>query len=207
MTIRKNRFQFTDTEKLFTPTEKGTARILVDEPSGLDRVRGAMNGQPLNRDKYVRLIVNNETVMTDSEFERMTNGEFLREMRGDCLIAGLGLGFILAPALRECKSVTVIEKNQDVIDLVAPKFKSKKLTVIHGDIKDFRETLVVNNGPNKAFWKDRKFDTIYLDIWGDFSSDTSREAGVLKRGLKKWLRPGGWIGDWSTQAMKFGRRR
>lgn len=203
MSGQRSRFEFTDTRKLFTPVKKGAAEIVVDVPSKLERLMGNMKGMPLDRDKYVRLLVDGDVVMTDAEFERMTNGHFLREMHGDCLIAGLGLGFILAPALRVCDTVTVIEKNQDVIDLVSPKFKNKKLTIVHGDIKQFGK----KTWPKFLEAEGKKYDTIYLDIWADFNEDTSREAGTIKRGLRKFLKPDGWIGDWSTQAMKFSRRR
>lgn len=183
--------KYTDCVALMEPAELGSAKVTVDEPSDVERLRGTLHGMPLNRERYVRLTVGGETVMTDAEFERWTNAHFVENASGDCLIAGLGIGLILEPALKQCDAVTVVEINPDVIALVAPKFP--KVNVVQADIRTYKPT--------------RLYDTIYLDIWSIFNEDTSREAGVLKRRLKKHLITGGWIGDWSTEAMKFRRRR
>lgn len=153
---------------------------------------GAMRGQPLTRDRYCRLIVKGNVMMTDAEFERRTNLVAIRNCKGDALVAGLGIGLILAPFCSKCSSVTVVENNEDVISLVSPKYPGAK--VVHGDIFSW--------SPEKG----QKFDTIYFDIWPGFSMDDVDEAKNLKKRFRKHLKKGGWMGDWASEAMAWSPR-
>ena len=58
---------------------------------------------------------------------------------GHVLCAGLGLGLIVH-ALNDnprVKQITVIEREQDVIDLISPHLPKKKLTILHGDFWNY----------------------------------------------------------------------
>ena len=124
--------------------------------------------------------------MTDAEFEWRTNLAAIRAMRGDVLIAGLGLGFMILPTLekREVSAVTVIENNADVIKLIAPQITTEKLQVIHADARTFE--------PQK-----RSYDCVYLDIWANVPNyDDWKDIKKLKRKYRKALRPKGWIAAW-----------
>lgn len=176
----------------------GSAAVVHDEPSALNRMWGAFRGMPLGRPKYARLVVNGETVMTDAEFERLTNLEFIRNVAGDVLIGGLGLGLILDPILNKqsVTSVTVVEINPDVIGLVGPAFKDHpKISIVQGDVYQWRPTVY--------------YGTIYFDIWNYFNSDVSRLAAKLHRRYRKHLLEGGWMGSWcviANRARGRGRR-
>lgn len=124
---------------------------------------------------YVKLLVNNQLMMSDTSLERKTNIDFVRKAEGRVLIAGLGVGLILKAILDkpEVSEVWVIEKYQDVIDLVAERFRHPKLMVICADIFEF-------NLP-----KTQKFDTIYFDIWPDICTDNLKEMSVLHRKFAK----------------------
>lgn len=185
--------QYTDVIERIPPAIIGSAQICHDEPSKIERMRAAMHGMPLDRQKYARLLINGSVMMTDAEFERRTNAEFMREAHGDVLIAGLGLGLILDPVVKRCDSVTVVEINPDVIALVAPQFQN--VSVIHGDILKWSPA------------KEAKYDTIYFDIWPYFNEDTNRQAGSLHRRFRKYLNDGGWMKSWCTIATRCSPRR
>ncbi len=155
---------------------------------------GRMRGMPLYRDKYARLLVNGSVMMTDAEFERRTNHELLLRASGRCLIAGLGMGFVLDPLFRTCSSIVVIEKHADVIKLIAPHFPSD-MTVIHADIHEWL--------PAKGV----KFDTIYFDIWPNVCGDDVDQAKILHRKFRKHLAPGGYMQSWCKLAWKAAGRR
>jgi len=185
--------KYTDVIERVKPGKVGTAELVHDEPSKIERMMGALHGMPLHREKYARLLVNGSIMMTDAEFERATNADFVREACGHVLIAGLGIGLILDPIMEQSESVTVIEKNKDVIDLVGPYFPQVK--VIHADIYEW-------NPP-----KDARYDTIYFDIWGHFNADTSKDAAKLSRKFKKYLVEDGWMKSWCVIANRARGRR
>lgn len=67
---------------------------------------------------YVRLIHGWDCVMSNTNMEKRTNMDFCCNAHGDVLIGGLGIGMIILAIQdkSEVKSITVIEKNQEVID-------------------------------------------------------------------------------------------
>lgn len=173
--------------------EIGRAQLIHDTPSELTRMRAAWDGQPLYRDKYARLILNGEVMMTDAEFERRTNRAVLDKARGDVLIAGLGIGLILDPIIAKADSVTVVENSADVIALVGPYFPSCK--IVEADI---------------LTWKPRRnqaFDVIYFDIWPDICEDDRTEAAKLHRRFSKHLKAGGYMESWCRIALRASHRR
>lgn len=184
---------YTDVIATVPPAETGRAKIVHDSPSSLERMMGAMHGQPLTREKYCRLLVNGGVVMTDAEFERKTNMTPILKAHGNALIAGLGIGLILKPFIDKCESVTVIEKEVDVIALVASSFPT--VTVIHGDIFEWL--------PDKG----AKFDCIYFDIWPGVSSDDLGDDKLLRKRFRKFLAKGGYMESWTRIANKYNRFR
>lgn len=124
---------------------------------------------------YVRLHVNGELVMSDTAMERITNTDFIQKATGKVLIAGLGVGLILKAILDkpEVTEVWVVEKYQDVIDLVSNRFHHPKLNIVCADIFEYEM-------PNS-----QKFDTIYFDIWADISTDNLLEIRKLHSRFRK----------------------
>lgn len=81
--------------------------------------------------------------------------EWLLGFSGDVLIGGLGIGMIHIPLLAsdDITSVTVIEKEQDVIDLVWDHCpKDDRFTLIHADINTW-------DPPEDSHWDVGWFDT------------------------------------------------
>ena len=124
--------------------------------------------------EYVRLTVGGELVMSDTPMERYTNKEFLSKANGRVLIAGLGLGMIIENLKhnRDVKSITVVEKSQDVIDLISPKITVPNVKYICADIFDWIP-------PVKE-----KYDTIYFDIWANISESNLKDMQILHNKFK-----------------------
>lgn len=147
--------------------------------------------------RYTRLIIRNQLVMSDTQMEQRTNREFVIAAHGHVLIAGLGLGLILPPILKKenVLSVTVIEKEQDVISLVAQKHRHRKLTVCNGDAFSYEPS--------------GKFDCIYLDIWPDINTDNLKAMTTLKKRYRRWLNKDNqskWIGCWPERELRAIKR-
>lgn len=137
---------------------------------------------------HVELHINGRLMMSDARMEQLTNAEFVERAHGDVLVAGLGLGMVLFPVLVKpaVQSVTVIERNADVIALVEPAVRHPKLTVIHGDIFQWAP-------------EGKVFQTIYFDIWP--TRGASQQAGIdrLHERFAACLDdadPGRWMGSW-----------
>ncbi len=148
----------------------------VEKPSGLAKMMNPeYSGQKEQSVVILKDIRKNEVVMSDSWMEQHTNINFIRNANGHVLIAGLGLGMILLAIQDkpEVESITVVEINQSVIDLVLPilqKHLNGKITVICSDIH--------------TFIPEKKFDVIYCDIWNDISGDNWDEMILLTKKFK-----------------------
>jgi hypothetical protein len=144
---------------------------------------------------YVSLRVRNDAgesqvMMSDFHYERATCVEVVRRAHGHVLIAGLGVGMILHPMLKklEVRSVTVIEKYQDVIDLISPTLpRSRKLSIVRDDI--FRWTPPRGN----------RYDVIWFDIWPDIEAGRLGEMARLHRRFRPYLNESNaqrWMESW-----------
>jgi hypothetical protein len=118
--------------------------------------------------------------MTDLPCEQAQMRDGLRHLRGNVLIGGLGLGVVanLACASPEIKSVTVIEKEPDVIALVASRLRDhgKSLLVVEADLYDYLGWLA--GAPKDAR---PRYDSALFDTWaGDGMSVLFREVIPLR---------------------------
>jgi hypothetical protein len=111
-------------------------------------------------------------MMDDSPMERHTHSEFLANAHGHVLVGGLGLGMVTAGLLRKKSvvSVTVLDINQDVIDLVGPHIQflatDKELRIILADVN--------------SYIPDRDYDSVWMDIWPTRNPDNLAEMEKLK---------------------------
>jgi len=147
--------------------------------------------------KYARLHINGQLMMSDTAMERKSNKEFIDKAKGRVLIAGLGLGLIIHNIIEnpEVTEIVVVEKYQDVIDLVEPKFTHPKLKVICADIFEYK--------PNKG----EKFDTIYFDIWADIGTDNLKQMATLHNRFKFFKTKDGWMNSWMNDYLKRQKRQ
>ena len=120
---------------------------------------------------YVRLKQGDRIWMSNTRMEQITNQEFLDRAHGDVLMAGLGIGMLLPDlyANRRVSKIVVVEKHQEVIDLVSPYFVDPKLQIVHADIHKWVPLA------------DERFNTIYFDIWSDICEDNFPEMRELLR--------------------------
>jgi len=177
--------------------KKGVAQIrhfeITEKAASVTALRAVVAGRPwevVNAGKYCSLFVNGHLVMSDTQMEQTTNGEFLRAAEGRTLIAGLGVGMIVYPLLnqRDVTDVVVVEKHQDVIDLVHPHLKHSKLQVVCADIWEYEA--------------DGVFDTMYFDIWNEVNMDNYDDMVHLENKFRPSLRYDySWMGCWSESIL------
>jgi hypothetical protein len=139
---------------------------------------------------YKRLTHGWDCVMSNTPFELRTNRAFILRSQGHVHINGLGLGVVLLAVLMkpEVESVTVVEKSEDVIKLVAPSFAHfDKLTIIHDDALTYKP-------PAK-----KKFGAVWHDIWNEVCEDNLDDMKVLHR---RWGRKTEWQGSWSRELIR-----
>lgn len=183
--------------------EQGLARIekfkVSEEDSQFSRLRAMMHPDAYVRPgEYTRLYVGRTLMMSDTAMERRSNYDFVRNSHGHVLVAGLGIGLILEAILDkpEVESVTVIEKYQDVVDLVAPNLLAKypgKLKVITADILDWRPP------------KGTLYNVIYFDIWPTICTDNLKDMEKLHRAFARKLDrkdPKAWMDSWQRDSLK-----
>jgi hypothetical protein len=131
--------------------------------------------------KYIRLMDKYDCIMSDTLMEMRTNREVVDRANGDVFMAGLGIGLIVLPMQEkgEVRSITILEKYAQVIELVAGQLPlNGKVKIIQGDVFTYE------------FPRGTKYDTIYFDIWNNINSDIyKKEMKLLKKKYKKYLRP------------------
>lgn len=161
-------------------------------------LRGGREFVPPGR--YVRLKVGGQLYMSDTSYEQRSNYEVVRRAHGRVLIAGLGIGMILLPILRkkEVSAVVVVEKSNDVVALIEPQVRHKKLSVVTADIFEWKPA------------KGEKFNVIYFDIWADQSTDDLAEMATLHQRFKYHLDRSDdyrWMQSWNREVLLDDRRR
>ena len=111
-------------------------RYRVNVPSGIS---GEFKVVASEDDTILYQLINDKwmNIMDDGGEEGVQATAFLNAATGDVLLAGLGLGMVLQPLIdnQNVTSITIIEKQQEVIDLVSPHIVSSKIiNIIHDDI-------------------------------------------------------------------------
>jgi hypothetical protein len=105
-------------------------------------------------DTYTVLFNPHHNIMQDTTREYKEHEQFLKDAHGDVLVAGLGIGMIHQSLIDNpnVKSVTIVEKYQEVIDMVwehCPKDGTFRL--VHADIYEWQP--------------DSKWDMGWFDSW------------------------------------------
>lgn len=128
-------------------------------------------------DKVTVLRQGEDVVMSNTSMEKRTNLYFSKVAHGDVLIAGLGIGMILLEIQNKdhVKSITVVEKNSEVIELMKDLPLNQKVTIIHDDIFTWKP-------------KGKTFDTIYFDIWNYINREVYLEMKDLKKRYRRCLK-------------------
>ena len=110
---------------------------------------------------YLALTEGNNIWMSLNPNEIETMKPFINKGKGHALVLGLGMGYVpyMLSLKKEVKSITIIEKDQDVIELfnklIWPKFVNKeKIKIIKDDAIKYVE-------------KNHQYDYIFADLWHD----------------------------------------
>jgi len=105
---------------------------------------------------------------------------------GKVLIAGLGLGFDLlnVASKNSVDEIIVVEKQQEVIDLVWPYISHRKAALVHQDILEYLQNI------------DENFDIIYFDIFPGGSNSFPEQIDKLCEAAKIRLKSKGQIILW-----------
>lgn len=144
---------------------------------------------------YKRLMYGSTVVMSNTSFEIRTHQPILSRASGDVLIHGLGLGMVVKAVLAkpEVKTVTVIERSEDVIRLVAPTYANDlRFTIICADALTWRARAGV------------RFNTVWHDIWPNVCADNLEDMARLHR---RWGGRCEWQGSWSHELCLMLRKR
>jgi len=152
--------------------------------------------------KYIKLMDNHSCIMSNTSMEKRTNREIINKANGDVFIAGLGIGLIILPIQEKynVKSITILEKYPEVIELVGKQLPiNDKVKIIQGDVFEYE------------FPKGTKFDTIYFDIWSYISSDQYEEMKILKKKYRKYKRnskenPKVFMSCWAEYQARYNKR-
>ena len=126
------------------------------------------------------------TWMSAAQDECLAMKSLAKDASGRVLIGGLGLGILpwMCAAKPLVKSVTVVELQPGVIDLVRPVIDHPKITVVHDDVRDYLTSTT------------EKYDYIGLDIWPDIgravmyadeAKATARRALTRNGIVRVWL--------------------
>ena len=133
----------------------------------------------------VTLLEDGHTWMSDSQIEIESVMGAVCAAKGNILIGGLGIGLLptFIKNKRGIKRIDIVEKHQEVIDLVFDQIKSPKMRIIKDDIFHYLNTTL------------NKYDFIHIDIWASITAPM-REIDIAREKAKQCLTPNGVIWCW-----------
>ena len=110
----------------------------------------------LSKDRTIHQLLEDDGIlMSDIPQEIYDHQKPIENAHGDVLVGGLGIcyyGSMIAKK-KNVKSITIVEKEKDIIDMVQP-YIPKRINVIHDDLFEYLKR------PNI-----KSFDYAYYDIW------------------------------------------
>jgi len=152
-------------------------------------------GRMIEAGTYKKLCYKGKIIMSNTPAEIQDHLSFIYKAQGNILINGLGLGMALKAILEkpEVKSVTIIEKSQDVIKLVAPTYnKDPRVTIHWADAYEWKPPVMAS------------YDYVWHDIWDDLCIDNLLQMAKLHRKYGKKTK---WQGSWGKELCQEYKRR
>ena len=165
--LSKSRGETGRTERWYNPR---IGRLLYTE-----------NPMPIEYPVLEQLDVDNWiTWMSGSPDECLAMSSMARSASGQVLIGGLGLGILgwLCASKPTVRSVTVVEIQQGVIDIVGPVIDHPKISIVRGNVGEYLDTTSA------------RYDFIGLDTWPDVGSAVSKAQRVKARAGRALTRNG-----------------
>ncbi len=160
----------------------------------------AARGISMPHGEYTRLRCEGRdgVTMSDTPTEMDQHLAFVHSAKGHVLINGLGLGMALSAILlpdrkRPVDKVTVVEIEQDIIDLVGPHYlNDPRVEIIHASAFDYQP-------PNGV-----RYGAVWHDIWDSICSENLDEMKTLHR---RYGRRTDWQGSWGREECEEQVRR
>jgi hypothetical protein len=171
------------------------------EDETFQRLRAACNPQRAPRftpaGTYKRLIYRGSVVMSNTPDECRDFSLAIHYARGQCLINGLGLGVVLQGVLSkpEVERATVIEIDQDVIDLVGAHYLAR-----YPD----RVSIICANALTLKLPSGMHYAMVWHDIWPTICADNLPDMRLLHR---KYGRRADWQGSWCRAECEAANQR
>ena len=168
-------------------------------------LRAIRTGRTIRPGNYIKLVEKNRGLwMSDTPAEQIDHYPVLREIQrrgGTVLIFGLGIGMVVQAALKctNVERVIVVEREQEVINLVQPQIACEKLVVLQGDANEFKpEDLVPVLGEGYHL------SVFYADIWIDLTCDNMKAYGNMKR---RWSKVSDFRWCWGEDTLRRQQRQ
>ena len=96
--------------------------------------------------------------------------------------------------MKPIDSLTIVEIDQRVIHLVEPHIADPRLEVVCCDIHDYKP--------------ERKFDSIWFDIWANICTDNLAEIATLHQRGKYWKKSReSLMTSWHVETLRYLRRQ
>ena len=132
--------------------------------------------------------------MNDTPMETTSMIPAIAGAHGKVLTSGLGIGLFVALIAKKpsVRSITVVEREQKIIDLVYPQIKGLfriPFEVVCGDIYHYLKHV------------NKEYDFIFIDIWPGFLAPI-KEMDSLKALAEKRLAPGGEVRVWLQELVE-----
>ena len=156
-------------------------------------------GRTIEAGNYTKLKRGGAIIMSDTPAEVRDHSYFLYKAKGHVLINGLGLGWVVEAlfTLKRVKTITVIEKSKDVINLVKQHYynkcpKDKYIIIVHADALKYK--------PQKS----QRYGAVWHDIWDNICGDNVEDMKKLHR---KYGGRTDWQGSWCRAECELANKR
>lgn len=134
-------------------------------------------------ERFTRLMRGGTVVMSDTPSEMIDHYTAVHAAKGSCLINGLGIGMVLGAILRKegVTDVTVVELSPEVIEMVAPSYQDRRVTIVQADALKYKPPV------------GKRYQMVWHDIWDYICADNLPQMRALHR---KYGRRTDWQGSW-----------